>query len=137
MIRAEYALLADYVNTADKGKLNILGVATRLNPPSYPFVCGSMFFVAKVEFDREDVGKDLNISLAWQDASGNRLAETPPMGVTLNFLDDDLDGQITIPTPPVIIPNAGIYTALFLVEGNIITKTSIISKPAPAAQSGA
>lgn len=80
------AVLADYANVAQNGKLNIMGIFQEINAPFLPFPLPQMYLVVTfsagpAEFDKV---RDTRVVLLRSD--GQRLLE--------------LEGQLQVPRPP-------------------------------------
>jgi Family of unknown function (DUF6941) len=81
------AVLADYANVSQDGKLNIMGIFQEVNPPFLPFPLPQMYLIVSfvagpAEFDSV---KDVRIALLDNDGS-EMLA---------------LGGQVQVPRPPM------------------------------------
>jgi hypothetical protein len=53
-VQLRYALIADFANVTQDGKLNVLGVMDRIFSPQYPAVHRVMFLVVSLESEHED-----------------------------------------------------------------------------------
>jgi hypothetical protein len=85
-VEVTLAVLADYANVAQDGKLNIMGIFQELNPPFLPFPLPQMYLVVSfvagpAEFDTL---KDIKIALL--DNDGSEMLT--------------IEGQATVPHPP-------------------------------------
>lgn len=65
-----YALLGDYANVTNDGKLNVLGVMDRIFSPQFPAVHRVMFLVMSLESEPDDDGqtRDVDVQLIDPDA---------------------------------------------------------------------
>ena len=53
-MQLRYALIADFANVTQDGKLNVVGVMDRIFSPQFPAVHRVMFLVMSMESDHED-----------------------------------------------------------------------------------
>ena len=80
------AILADYANVSQDGKLNIMGIFQEVNPPVLPFQLPQMYLVVSFEAGPAEFNSVKNIRIALLDSDGNeRLA---------------LEGRVQVPRPP-------------------------------------
>ena len=80
------AVLADYANVSQDGKLNIMGIFQEVNPPVLPFQLPQMYLVVSFEAGPAEFNSVKNIRIALLDSDGNeRLA---------------LEGRVQVPRPP-------------------------------------
>lgn len=67
------ALVADYANISQEGKLNILGIFDRINAQSVPAVHPQMQLIMALEADRAEAEREHKIEIQLIDADGNKL----------------------------------------------------------------
>ena len=67
------AVLADYANVSQDGKLNILGVFQEVNPVGFPAAVAQMFLVVSFEASAAEVGTQMNIRIALLEADGTEV----------------------------------------------------------------
>jgi len=84
----DLALLCDYANITNDGKVNILGVFGAINPPVLPFALPQAFVVITFGANAAEQGtsKHVRIELVGEDG-----------GAPLITLDQD----VTLPSPPI------------------------------------
>lgn len=70
-----YALLADFANVTQDGKLNILGVFDHLYARSFPALHRQLFLVNSIDAGREDEGQHREIKIQMINADGAVLHE--------------------------------------------------------------
>jgi hypothetical protein len=80
------AVLADYANVSQDGKLNIMGIFQEVNPPVLPFPLPQMFLVVSFEAGPAEFGSVKNVRIALLDSDGNEMLA--------------LEGQVQVPRPP-------------------------------------
>jgi hypothetical protein len=63
------AVLADYANVSQDGKLNIMGIFQEINPPALPFVLPQMYLVLSLTAGPAEVGlaRTIRIPLLYSD----------------------------------------------------------------------
>jgi hypothetical protein len=69
-MKATLAVLADYANVTQDGKLNIMGIFHEVNAPFLPFPLPQMFLVASFKVESAEYGKEQLIRLALRDKNG-------------------------------------------------------------------
>ncbi len=80
------AVLADYANVSQDGKLNIMGIFQEVNPPVLPFALPQMYLVVSFEAGPAEFDSTKNIRIALLDNDGNEMLA--------------LEGQAQVPRPP-------------------------------------
>ena len=63
-MKVKFAVLADYGGIDAGGKLNIIGVFSRFNPPTLPHSHHLFFVVAQFEADHSEAGNTQNVSFS-------------------------------------------------------------------------
>ena len=79
------AVLADYANVSQDGKLNIMGIFQEVNPPELPFALPQMYLVVSFEAGPAEFDSFKHIRLALLDSDGNEMLA--------------LEGQVQVPRP--------------------------------------
>ncbi len=64
------AVLADYANVSQEGKLNILGIFQEVNPPILPFSLPQMYLVVSFEAESAEFGEQKQIRIDFFDGNG-------------------------------------------------------------------
>lgn len=85
-LEVNLAVLADYANVSQDGKLNIMGIFQEVNPPMMPFVLPQLFLVVSFEADAAEFETLKSIKIAMLDDDGNEML--------------GLEGQAQVPRPP-------------------------------------
>lgn len=67
------ALLADYANISQEGKLNILGIFDRISAQSFPAIHPQMQLIMTIEADRVEASREHKIEVELIDADGTKL----------------------------------------------------------------
>jgi hypothetical protein len=80
------AVLADYANVSQDGKLNIMGIFQEVNPPALPFQLPQMFLVVSFEAGPAEFGSLKDVRIALLDSDGDEMLA--------------LEGQAEVPRPP-------------------------------------
>jgi hypothetical protein len=80
------AVLADYANVSQDGKLNIMGIFQEVNPPFLPFPLPQMYLVVSFEAGPAEFDSVKNIRIALLDHDGNEMLA--------------LEGQVQVPRSP-------------------------------------
>ncbi len=70
-----YALLADFANVTQDGKLNVLGIFDHLYSRSFPATHRQLFLVNSIDAGREDEGQKREIKIQLINADGAVLHE--------------------------------------------------------------
>ena len=117
-MRVEVAVLADYANIAEGGKLNVMGMFDHIRAPSFPCVHPSMVLALRLRVEFEDRARDHAIEVRLVDEDGQLLGGG--------------DGKISVgPIPPgegqivnqilpfvhAVFPKAGGYSFLVRWDG--------------------
>lgn len=79
------AVVADYANVSQDGKLNIMGIFQEINPPFLPFPMPQMFLVVSFEAGPAEFDFIKTIRVALLDIDGNEMLA--------------LEGQVQVPRP--------------------------------------
>lgn len=74
-MRLRYALVADFANVTNDGKLNVLGCTDRLFAYQFPAVHRELYVVNSFETDNEDEGTSHEIAVQVIDSDGRPLTE--------------------------------------------------------------
>jgi hypothetical protein len=80
------AVLADYANVSQDGKLNIMGIFQEINAPSLPFPLPQMYLVASFEAGSAEFDSQKHIRIALLDNDGDEMLA--------------LEGGVQVPRPP-------------------------------------
>jgi hypothetical protein len=80
------AVLADYANRTDDGKMNIMGIFSDVDPPSLPFVLTSMFLVILFDASPDEIGQTKPLAIVLRDSDGREMLR--------------LNNEAAIPPPP-------------------------------------
>lgn len=67
------AVLADYANVSQDGKLNIMGIFQEINPPVLPFVLPQMYLVLSLTAGPAEVGLARNVRIPLLDSDGQEI----------------------------------------------------------------
>lgn len=67
------ALIADYANVSQEGKLNILGIFDRINAASIPVIHPQMQLIITLEADRSEAEREHKLEIELIDMDGNKL----------------------------------------------------------------
>lgn len=129
-----FALFADYVAEATRGKLVIVGTFDTVFDAlgRRPIPLPGMFIVASFEASISE-GTEHRIALHFVDDNGNRMIDPiegpivfAPRGPLLPAL-----GQLRIAMPSLQVPDAGEYRFEFYVDDAHVGGTSLFVVPAP------
>ena len=74
-MQLRYAIVCDYANGTQDGRLNILGVLDRLYAGAFPAVHRTMFFVVSIELGPEDEGEQHEVHVQLMDGDARTLAD--------------------------------------------------------------
>ena len=80
------AVLADYANVSQDGKLNIMGIFQEINPPFLPFPLPQMYLVASYAAGPAEFDTIKDIKIALLDNDGKEMLT--------------LEGQVPVQRPP-------------------------------------
>jgi len=72
-MKVALALLADYANVSQEGKLNILGIFDRINAQNVPATHPQMQLIITLEADRVEADREHKVEIELIDADGNKL----------------------------------------------------------------
>ena len=78
------AVLADYANVSQDGKLNIMGIFQEVNPPVLPFALPQMYLVISFVAGPAEFGSTKNIRLVLLESDGSEMLT--------------LEGQMDVPS---------------------------------------
>jgi hypothetical protein len=70
-----YALLSDFANATQEGKLNVMGIFDRLYALTFPAVHRQLFLITSIETEPEDEGQTRDIQIQMINADGIVLTE--------------------------------------------------------------
>lgn len=70
-----YALLADFANATQEGKINVIGIFDHLFANNFPAVHRQLFLITSIETEPEDEGHTREISIQLINADGVVLTE--------------------------------------------------------------
>lgn len=84
-MEVKLAVLADYANISQNGKLNIMGIFQEVHPPGLPFQLPQMYLVVSFEAGAAEFGSLKDIRFALLDSDGDEMLA--------------LEGQATVPRP--------------------------------------
>lgn len=74
-MRLRYAMVADFANVTNDGKLNVMGVTDRLFAYQFPAVHRELYVIDSLETDNEDDGTRQEVAVQVIDPDGRSLAE--------------------------------------------------------------
>jgi hypothetical protein len=113
------AVLADYANVSQDGKLNILGVFQEVNPAGFPALVAQMYLVVSFEAGAAEFGTEKHARIALLEADGSEVmsmegpmvVQHPPRPGSRAYINQVLGLQgLTLPRP-------GDYAFHILVNG--------------------
>jgi len=121
------AVLADYANVSQDGKLNIMGIFQDVNPPVLPFLLSQMYLVVAFEAGPAEFGSQKHIRIVLLDNDGSEILR--------------LEGEAEVPRPArpgrrayinqviglqgITFERAGGYAFVILVSGEQKTTVSL------------
>ncbi len=76
-MKARFSLICDAANISQEGKLNVLGAFNTIQTAAVPAMHASLTYVASLEVDSMDVGRDHVLELRYVNEDGRVLA--PPL----------------------------------------------------------
>lgn len=79
------AVLADYANVSQDGKLNLMGIFQEINAPALPFQLPQMYLVLTFEAGPAEFGSQKELRIVLLDGDGNE--------------NIALEGQVQVPRP--------------------------------------
>jgi hypothetical protein len=85
-VEVKLAVLADYANVSQDGKLNIMGIFQEINAPSLPFPLPQMFLVLTFEAGPAEFGSQKQLRIVLVDDDGEEKIA--------------LEGEVQVPRPP-------------------------------------
>lgn len=74
-MQLRYAIMADFANVTQDGKVNVMGVFDRLFAQNFPAVHKLLFLVTSLESDAEDEGETRESRIQLIDQDGNKLTD--------------------------------------------------------------
>src|SRR5436309_887217 len=114
------AVLADYTNITDNGKLNILGIFSQIQAAQVPVVHSQMQVVIQFAFELIEVGTK-NIHIILQYADGNQILS---LEGTLNIAKPTTPDPVIInqvlALQNVVFPQFGSYEFVIELDGEMI-----------------
>ncbi|HMU61573.1 MAG TPA: hypothetical protein PKA66_07315 [Gemmatimonadales bacterium] len=72
-MQVEVAVVADYANMAENGKLNVMGMFDRITAPRFPVRHAFMVLALRIRVEWEDRDKTHRIQITLEDADGKAL----------------------------------------------------------------
>jgi len=85
-LKVTLAVLADYANVSEDGKLNIMGIFQEVNPPVLPFALPQMYLIVSFAAGPAEFDTVKDIKIALLDNEGKEMLA--------------LEGQVPVPRPP-------------------------------------
>src|SRR5215216_3295754 len=85
-VEVKLAVLADYANVSQNGKVNIMGIFQEVNAPSLPFHLSQMYLVLTFEAGGAEFGQQKQLRIVLLDSDGNERMV--------------LEGELQVPRPP-------------------------------------
>lgn len=122
---ARLAVLADYANISQEGKLNIMGVFSDINPPVLPFPLPTMCLVAAFQASPAEVGQQKTLRIALLEDEGKEVFaleqsfDIPPP----KHAGSLTELQMVFCLNGIVFERSGNYAFHFLVGGE--TKTTV------------
>ena len=132
------AVLADYANISQEGKLNIMGVFGEINPPVLPFALPTMYLVAVFQASPAEVGQQKAVRVALLDDDGKEVLalDLPPIVVPqAKRAGSSTDLQAVFCLNGVRFERPGDYAFHFLVGGDAKTRVPLRVNEPPAGES--
>ena len=129
----DVAVVADYANLADGGKLNVMGMFDRILAPSFPTHHAFMVLAFRLRVDFEDRDKVHKVEIGLYDEDGHKwgggtgdvtVGSVPPGGRAVL-------SQI-LPFPGIIFPKSGEYHFQLLWDGVEKARIPLTLMHAPA-----
>ena len=133
---SDFAFVADWANKTDNGKINAIGIFSRMMPASYPTPVNPVWFVARIHMPIEFSGTSRQFAVSWQDSEGNNLVSGAFDATINNFELDRTDAEIFTPTPPVFITAPGEYFVVLNSGEQELARTSVVFNPAESQAGG-
>lgn len=114
------ALLADYANTSQEGKLNVMGVFNRILTKQFPTVHPEMRLVFRLEAQPSERGRQATIEIKLLDADANVLQHlTGRLTVPQQSPQPTIQIDQILRFTTVVFEKAGPYRFDILVDGDL------------------
>lgn len=133
------AVLADYTNITNNGKLNILGIFSQIHASNVPTMHAQMHVVVQFAFEPYEAGEK-QVRIALQDEDGNQvLALEGLLNIAPSGSPDPIVVNQVLPLQNVVFPHFGSYEFVIQVDGeDLPTQIPVDILPiSPPASSGA
>ena len=123
-----YAVLCDFANVTNEGKLNILGVFDRLFATSFPASHRQLYLINSIETEPEDEGETREIHVQLINADGRVITE---LRGSMNFgIGKQVVNQIHL-FQDVQFPAPGPYQFNILFDGRTVKTLTMELQPLP------
>lgn len=119
-------LTADYANMDGSGKLNVLGVFTRVQIPHIPVILPNLHVVAKLEFDWSETGNHRIAFIKFFDPDGQELlAVADEFDLPKVAYGQTIQKNILIGLQGFPFEKFGAYEFKLFMESNLITSIKV------------
>ena len=112
------ALLADYANVAEDGKLNLLGLFDRINAPVFPWAHPQMRLVLSLQASPTEYDTTKNAEIKLLDADGNtKFTITSEVKIPRDRFGQNVSINGIIAMNNILFDTEGDYAFHVLIEG--------------------
>ncbi len=113
-MKVKFAVLADYANTSTDGKLNIMGIFSRIQSTNFPARHPQCHVVVSCTVNEFDRGQDYPYTIRLHDEDGNNLLT---LQSTIHVPSDQLrDINLNFRINELVIPAPGNYEFLVQID---------------------
>ena len=129
------ALLADYANTSQDGKLNVMGVFNRILTKDFPTVHPEMRLVFRLEAQPSERGRQATIEIKLLDADANVLHHVKGrVGVPQKSLQPTIEINQILRLTGLVFKKPGDYRFDILVDGDLKANVPFTLEQLPTSQ---
>ena len=114
-------LTADYANVSREGKLNVMGIFTNVQSPSFPALHPQMYLVAQLSGGRAEYGRKfkLEIKLLNEDATLEVITRTTDAQLPQGENGQRVNLNIILGLANTVFPSPGTYEFSILVDQDV------------------
>jgi hypothetical protein len=135
-MRLGYAILADAAEVSPNGKISILGgEISTLALPQFPMLYARLSFVAKLQLEPDDYGRDHTFRLELVEPEEKRVVvgEPVPFNVPLGE-DAPQNALIAGNIPPLLFRMPGTYELQLFTDDQLVASLPLLVQEQPTSQ---
>lgn len=125
-MNVELAVVADYANIAEGGKLNVMGIFDQIYAPAFPSAHAYMVLAFRIRVEFDDQNAEHKVEIELLDEDGHRLGGGGgKLAVGAIKPGERQSLSQILPFPGIVFPHAGEYSFTIRWDGNNVAKIPI------------